>query len=131
MSSFDLNRVLMTGRLGSKPILKKTEKGSSFARFSVAMHRYGGKNEPKQTQWHNVVVWGNQAELCERYLDKGSSVLIEGQMDVHFYELEGIRKLGFQIVADRVQFIGGPRSTMSHDVVEGILDEDATEELLQ
>ncbi len=108
----DLNKVFLVGRLVRDIELRVTPNGQSVASFSIATNRVwtdkaGQKQE--QTESHNIVVWGRQAELCNQYLSKGATVLIEGRLQTRSWNAPtGEKKYRTEIVADRVQF--GPRA---------------------
>ena len=108
-----LNKVMLIGNLGKDPELRFTPSGRAVARFSVATSdqwtdQQGQKQE--RTEWHNVVVWGKQAETCGQYLSKGRQVFIEGSVRSRQYDdKEGQKRYITEIVAQRVQFLGGGR----------------------
>jgi single-strand DNA-binding protein len=106
-----LNKALVYGNLARDPELRAIPSGTQVATFSMATNRvYKDKdgNKKEQTDWHNIVVFGKQAELVTQYLKKGSSALIEGRMQTRSWEQDGQKKYRTEIVADRVQF--GPRA---------------------
>ncbi|MHC1776819.1 MAG: single-stranded DNA-binding protein [Lentimicrobium sp.] len=77
------NRVQLIGNLGADPEVKMLESNKKVARLSIATNdEYTDKNGQKvrQTQWHNLVVWGKLAETCEKYLTKGKEIAIEGKL---------------------------------------------------
>jgi len=77
------NRVQLIGHLGVDPEVKTLDSGKKVARFSLATNdEYTGKNgeKVKQTQWHQLVVWGKLADTCEKYLSKGKEIAIEGKL---------------------------------------------------
>lgn len=77
------NRVQLIGHLGVDPEVKTLDSGKKVARFSLATNdEYTGKNgeKVKQTQWHQLVVWGKLADTCEKYLNKGKEIAIEGKL---------------------------------------------------
>jgi len=106
-----LNKAIIIGNLTRDPELKSLPSGISVATFGVATNRVwkdrdGAKKE--DTQYHNIVVFGRQAETTAQYLKKGSSVLVEGRIQTRSWDdQEGNKKYRTEIVADRVQF--GPR----------------------
>lgn len=106
-----LNKALVIGNLTRDPEIKALPSGINVATFSVATNRvWKDKNGAKQenTDFHNVVVFGRQAETIGQYLKKGSSVLVEGRMQTRSWDgQDGTKKYRTEIVADRVQF--GPR----------------------
>jgi len=106
-----LNKAIIIGNLTRDPELKSLPSGIQVATLGVATNRvWKDKEGAKQesTEYHNVVVFGRQAETTAQYLTKGASVLVEGRLQTRSWESEGIKKYRTEIVADRVQF--GPRS---------------------
>lgn len=109
-----LNKAIVIGNLTRDPELRSLPSGIQVATFSVATNRvWKDKNGAKQesADYHNIVVFGRQAEIVGQYLKKGSSALVEGRMQTRSWEQEGQKKYRTEIVADRVQF--GPRSSGS------------------
>lgn len=105
-----LNKVFIFGNLTRDPELRSLPSGVQVASFSLATNRvWKGQDGSKQesTEFHNVVVFGRQAETSAQYLKKGSSALIEGRLQTRSWEADGQKKYRTEIVADRVQF--GPR----------------------
>ena len=108
-----LNKVMLIGNLGKDPELRFTPTGRAVARFSLATSeqwtdQQGQKQE--RTEWHNVVVWGKQAESCGQYLSKGRQVFIEGSIRSRQYDdKEGQKRYITEVIAQRVQFLGGGR----------------------
>ncbi|OHA20489.1 MAG: single-stranded DNA-binding protein [Candidatus Taylorbacteria bacterium RIFCSPHIGHO2_01_FULL_51_15] len=110
-----LNKVMIIGNLTRDPELKAIPSGQQVCTFSVATNRvYKDKDgqQQKATEFHNVVVWGRQAETSGQYLRKGQSVLVEGRLQTRSWDgQDGKKNYRTEIVADRVQF--GPKSTGS------------------
>jgi single-strand DNA-binding protein len=108
-----LNKALLIGNLGKDPELRFTPSGRAVARFPVATsEQWTDANGQRQdrTEWHNVVVWGKQAETCGQYLSKGRQVFIEGSIRSRQYDdKEGQKRYITEVVAMRVQFLGGGR----------------------
>lgn len=106
-----LNKAFIIGNLTRDPELRSLPSGVQVTTFGVATNRvWKDKEGAKQedTEFHNIVVFGRQAETSAQYLKKGSSVLIEGRLQTRSWESEGVKKYRTEIVADRVQF--GARS---------------------
>ena len=107
-----LNKAIIIGNLTRDPELKSLPSGMQVASFSVATNRVwkdanGGKQE--SVDYHNIVVFGKQAETSAQYLKKGASVLIEGRIQTRSWDgPDGKKQYRTEIVADRVQF--GPRA---------------------
>ena len=110
-----LNKAMVFGNLTRDPELRALPSGMNVVNFSVATNRvYKDRDGKKQEQadFHNIVVFGRQADTVNQYLKKGSSVFVEGRMQTRSWEgKDGEKKYRTEIVADRVQF--GPRSTGS------------------
>lgn len=106
-----LNKAIVIGNLTRDPEQKALPSGISVTTFSVATNRVWKDkdgNKQESADYHNIVVFGRQAETSAQYLKKGSSVLIEGRMQTRSWEgQDGQKKYRTEIVADRVQF--GPR----------------------
>ncbi len=106
-----LNKAFIIGNLTRDPELRSLPSGIGVASFSVATNRvFKDKNGARQeaTDFHNIVVFGRQAETVSQYLKKGSSVLVEGRIQTRSWDAQdGQKKYRTEIVADRVQF--GPR----------------------
>lgn len=104
-----LNKVMLIGRLGKDPELKYTQGGTPKAEFSIATDeswtdRDGNKSE--RTEWHRIVVWSKQAELCANYLQKGRLVFVEGRIQSREYEdQQGVKRRIYEIKADAVKFL--------------------------
>lgn len=108
----NLNKVFLIGRLTGDPQLRSTQGGQPIATFSVATNRtWINKAGQKQdeAQFHNVVVWGKQAEIVSRFLKKGSTVMVEGRIQSRsFVDKAGQNRTVTEIVCERFQF--GPRA---------------------
>src|SRR2546422_6502336 len=106
-----VNKVILVGNLGKDPEVRFTPSGRAVAKFSLAttdswMDQESGRQE--RTEWHNIVVWGKQAENCGQYLAKGRQVYIEGAIRSRSYDdKEGNKRYITEVVAQRVQFLGG------------------------
>ena len=104
------NSVKLIGRLGQDPEVKTLDKGSKLAKFSLATSdsftaKDGTKQE--QTQWHNIVVFGNLAGICEKYLKKGKEIAIDGRLTYRNYEdKNGTKHFISEIVANELLFVG-------------------------
>jgi single-strand DNA-binding protein len=105
------NRAIIIGNLTRDPELRSLPSGVQVATVGVATNRvWKDKNGAKQesTDYHNVVVFGRQAETTAQYLRKGSSILVEGRMQTRSWDAaDGTKKYRTEVVADRIQF--GPK----------------------
>lgn len=107
-----LNKVLLIGNLGRDPEVRSTPSGQAVATFSLATSRRwkdkGGENQ-EQTEWHNIVCWGRQAEIAGRYLTKGKQIYVEGRIQTRSWDDKnsGEKKYRTEIICDNFQMLGG------------------------
>ncbi len=108
-----LNKALVIGNLTRDPEIRALPSGAKVTSFSVATNsvwKDKDGNKKEATEFHNIVVFGRQAETSGQYLKKGQSVLVEGRMQTRSWDdkTTGQKKYRTEIVADRVQF--GPKA---------------------
>lgn len=117
----NLNKVFLIGRLTADPQLRTTTGGQSVASFGVATNRvWTDKSGQKQedVQFHNVVVWGRQAEIASQFLKKGSMAMIEGRLQNRSWQdKQGQNRTTTEVVCERMQF--GPRAAGSTGSPQG------------
>ena len=100
-----MNNVILLGRLTKDPEVRYTNSNMAVARFSLAIDR-PAKDGEKKADFPNIVVFGKQAENCERYLHKGQRAAVEGRLQTGSYERQdGSRVYTTDVVANRVEFI--------------------------
>lgn len=106
-----LNKVMLIGRLGRNPEIRYSQQGLAVVNFSIATsEQWTDKNtgdRQEKTEWHNIVVFGKQAETCEKYLSKGSQIYVEGRLQTSTYEKEGQTHYMTKIIVSNFQFLGG------------------------
>lgn len=117
-----LNKVQIIGNLGRDPEIRYTGDNRAIANITVAStEKWKDKSGERQekTEWHNVVIFGPLAEVCEKYLKKGSSVYFEGKLQTNkWQDKDGNDRYTTQIVVDRggsMQMLGGKESSTSYD----------------
>lgn len=107
------NNVKLIGRLGKDPEVKTLDKGEKLVTFSLATgDSYIGKdgNKKDTTEWHNIVAWGNLAEICEKYLKKGAEVAIDGRIAYRNWEDQSkVKHYITEIVANEILMLGGKK----------------------
>jgi len=100
------NRVQLIGNLGNDPEMVKLESGKKLAKFSLATNdKYKNQNGEKiqETQWHNVIAWGSIAEVTEKYLKKGSEIILDGKLTHRNYDdKEGNKKYITEVIANEI-----------------------------
>lgn len=106
-----VNKVILLGNLGMDPEIMTLESGVKMARLRLATNEYykgkDGENVEK-TEWHQVVLWRNRAELAEKFLSKGRTVYIEGRLRTRqWQDKEGNQRYTTEIIGDVINFIGG------------------------
>lgn len=106
-----LNKAMIYGNLTRDPEMRALPNGMNVTSFSLATNRVYNDRDGKrqeQTDYHNIVVFGRQAETVNQYLRKGSGAFVEGRLQTRSWDKDGQKQYRTEIVADRVQF--GPRS---------------------
>lgn len=107
-----MNKVLLFGNVGKDPEVKKLESGI-VAKFSLATNKkWTNKQGEKitETAWHNIVLWGKLAELAEKYVKKGDSLIIEGEISYRSYEnKEGQTIYTTDIIGKEMHFVGSKK----------------------
>ena len=105
-----VNKAILIGNLGKDPDLRYTPSGQAVATFSLATNeRYKDKDGQlvDRTEWHNIVVWGTQAETAKEYLKKGRQIFVDGRIAYRTYDdREGNKRYITEVVAQRIQFLG-------------------------
>lgn len=124
----NLNKVFLIGNLTRDPELKTLPSGTAVVSFGVATNRVwkDQKGEKKEdTQFHNVVAFGRQAEVINQYLKKGSMIFVEGRIQTQSWDApDGSKRYKTEVVAETFQFgpktgsAGGDRS-INQDVKGG------------
>ena len=104
-----VNKVILVGNVGKDPEVRHVESGT-VCNFSLATSEvYKNKNGEKvtQTEWHNIVLWRQLAELAEKFVKKGSQLYIEGRIRTRSYEDQnGVKRYTTEIYADTMRFLG-------------------------
>jgi|TARA_X000001036_G_C20137485_1_gene585942 single-strand DNA-binding protein len=113
-----VNKVILVGNLGQKPEMRYTATQTAVANISIATteswkDKESGENRDK-TEWHRVVFFGNLAEIAERYLDKGSSVYVEGKIQTRkWQDKEGKDRWTTEILGNQLTMLGSRNSNDS------------------
>jgi len=102
------NEVTLVGRLGKDPDHKKIGNDQSVCSLWMATSDYTQKDGQRveRTEWHSVTVWGNQADACNNYLNKGSLVFVKGRIQSREYDgNDGVKRKAYEIIANTVKFL--------------------------
>ncbi len=108
------NRVQLIGNLGHDPEVRETASGKKLVTFSVATNEsYQNSNGEKvtETQWHHVVAWGKVADVAQKYLNKGTEVVLEGKLiNRNYTDKEGVKKNVTEVQVNDLLLVGGKAS---------------------
>ena len=134
-----LNKVMIIGHLGRDPEMRYTPSGKPVTTFTVATSRTWNSTDGErhtETEWFNIVAWGNLAEICKQYLVKGQQVYIEGRLQTRRWDdKEGIKHTSVEVVANEMMMLGernerrdqnhqGPQADIAPDESEISANED-------
>ncbi len=110
-----LNKVMIVGHLGKDPEMRYTPSGRPVTTFTVAVSRSWNSADGErhaETEWFNVVAWGNLAEICKQYLTKGQQVYVEGRLQTRRWDdKEGQKHTSVEIVANEMMMLGDRRDS--------------------
>mgnify|MGYP006282779897 FL=1 len=106
-----VNKVILIGNVGKDPEVKHLDNGTVIAKFSLAtteVFRTKDNEKNSTTEWHNIVVFKNTAEIVEKYVKKGDALYIEGKIQTRSWDdKEGNKKYMTEIIGNNVQMLGG------------------------
>jgi single-strand DNA-binding protein len=102
----DLNKAMIIGRLTRDPELRNTPNGKSVATLSLATNRIwvdANNQKQKQTEFHNIVMWGKLAEICSQYLRKGGKVYVEGRIQTREWTgQDGVKRYRTEVIGENM-----------------------------
>ncbi|GAB3424919.1 single-stranded DNA-binding protein [Niabella aquatica] len=104
------NKVQLIGNLGNTPEIRTMENGKKMARFTIAtneIYKNAKGERVKETHWHNIVAWGQIAEIADKYLHKGKEVAIEGKLvNRNYVDKAGVRKYITEVHINELLLMG-------------------------
>lgn len=125
-----LNKVILVGRVASDPESRTTSSGQNVCSFRIATNRVyktASGERKEEAQFHNIVLWGKQAETASQFVKKGSMLLIEGRIQNRSWEdNSGNKRYITEIIGERIQL--GPKSGGGQESQQGFKKEDNQEE---
>jgi single-strand DNA-binding protein len=135
MARSNINRVVVTGNLAADPELRSLPSGAVVCKLRLAtttLRKDGASGDwIEKPNYFDIAVWGAQGENCARYLTKGRAVGVDGRLEWREWEADGgVKRQAIEIVADTVQFRGGPDAPKTSDAAEppaastGLADDD-------
>jgi single-strand DNA-binding protein len=105
-----MNSVNLIGRLTKDPDIKKTNEGKTICTFTLAVDDAFSKED--RSDFIRIVVFGNQGDLCERYLRKGFLVGVNGRIRSNQYtDVDGVKHYPVEVISDRVHFLQWPQKS--------------------
>lgn len=126
-----MNLIMLSGRLTATPEVRQANSGTSVAHFSIAVDGYDNSKKEKATDFFNCVTFGKRAEFCDKYLDKGSKVLLTGQLKNNNYtDKDGVKQYRTQIIVNEIEFGESKKAAnVSNNNEEEFVEIPDTEEL--
>jgi len=110
-----VNKVILLGRLGKDPEVRTLENGAVVVSFPLAtseVYRDKNSGERKEnTEWHNIVLWRNPAEIAAKYLKKGDQCYIEGKLRTRSWQKEGVTRYTTEIIGDTITLLGSRKDS--------------------
>ena len=128
-----LNKVMLIGNLGANPEIKYTASGTAIANFNLATaesrKNKDGEREDK-TEWHKVVMFGRQAEVCKDYLKKGSKIYLEGRIQTRSWDDQSGQKRYMTEIVGAFMIMLDPKgqsTLMDEPAAESTMESDSTD----
>ena len=120
-----MNKVILTGNLTKDVEMRCTQSGKEMARMSIAVNQ--GYGDKQTTDFFNLTAWEKTANLCGKYLSKGSKVLVEGRLKNNNYEKDGVKHYGVDVIVESIEFMdskGSSKKKAANDYDDGAIDDD-------
>ena len=109
-----MNKVFLVGNLTKDPELRYTQSGKATARMSIAINQGYGDNQ--STDFFNLVAWEKTAELCGKFLSKGSKILVDGRLKNNNYEKDGVKHYGVDVIVNSIEFLDKKKFEQKNNV---------------
>lgn len=107
------NSVRLIGRLGQNPDVKRLNGGKTLAKCTIATsetYKNESGEKVEETQWHNIIAWGKQADVVEKYVKKGQEIAIEGKLSTRSYtDKDGNKRYATEIIVHDLLLLGGKK----------------------
>ena len=127
-----MNKIILIGHVGKDPDISDVN-SNKVARFSFATSKtYKNKQGEKKTDttWHNVVVWGKQAEIVQKYIKKGQQLMIDGEQSNRSYEKDGQTRYISEVICNSFEFLGvKPESAKQSETNQTAKESEDTDDL--
>ena len=116
-----MNKVILVGNLTKDVDLHAVQSGT-IARMSIAVN--SGYGDKKTTDYFNLIAWNKTAEHCNKYLSKGSKILVEGRLKNNNYEKDGVKHYGVDVIVTSAEFMDSKKKTANNFDGEDVSDDD-------
>jgi single-strand DNA-binding protein len=120
-----INKAIVVGNVGAEPKVTTFQDGKKAVQFSIATTEraytlQNGTQVPERTEWHNIVAWGKQAEIIEKYVHKGSKLYVEGKMHTRSYDdKQNVRHYTFEIHLEILELLDSRQQVQQAPVSNG------------
>jgi single-strand DNA-binding protein len=119
-----MNKIILIGNLGKDPDMNYTTNGIPVTKFTLAVSRKvkvaAGSEMKEETEWFNIIVWRNLAEICNEFLKKGKKVYIEGRLAQRKYtDREGIQRVAVEVIANDMEMLS-PKQQAAEEVNDDV-----------
>ena len=114
-----MNKVILIGTVGKDPEVKELQSGSKVANFSIATNkRYKNKQGEKveETEWHNIVIWGNLTSVVDRFVKKGTKLSVSGEIKTEKWDKDGVTQYKVNIVCNELELLGSKNKSEDDDM---------------
>lgn len=126
---FNINKIIVAGNLCADPELKALPSGQNVCNLTIATNEtYTNKDGERKenTEFHNIIIFGKQAENTAKYLSKGSGALVEGKLQTRNWEKDNVKHYRTEIIAQSIQFGAKKDNQSSPSVMPDYPQEDAS-----
>jgi single-strand DNA-binding protein len=125
MANFNINKVILGGRLTADVELKQTPQGVSVCSFSIAVNRRTSKEQEQKADFINCIAWRNTAEFISKYFKKGSSICISGSIQTRTWvDKSGQNRYATEVIADEAYFVDGKSDNQATPQFEEVNPDD-------
>lgn len=116
MANFNINKVIIGGRLTNTPELKQTQSGVSVCSFSIAVNRKAAKDQEQKADFIKCTAWRQTAEFVSRYFSKGSSICVVGSIQTRTWkDNNGYARESVEVLVDEAMFVDSKSEAGNHD----------------
>lgn len=120
MANFNLNKVILGGRITGDVELRTTPSGLSVVKFGIAVNRTVGKDAEQVTDFFNATAWRGTAEFISRYFSKGSAICVCGAILTNSWtDNSGVKRYGVDLRVDEVYFVDSKGDAVPHSAAQG------------